>query len=49
VIISLTVVINGPLATAGSILSAFIPKGITAPKVVDTIKAIKIDEAVTVA
>jgi hypothetical protein len=42
-------VIKGPEATAGSIFNFVIIKGIIAPKVVDTIKAIKIDPEVTVA
>ena len=38
---------NGPDATAGSIFNLVITKGIKAPKVVDIIKAITIDPAVT--
>lgn len=43
------VVINGPDATAGSILNLSIIKGITAPNVVEMIKANQIDAEVTIA
>lgn len=40
---------NGPEATAGSILNLVIIRGIRAPRVVDTNRAIKIEPDVTIA
>lgn len=40
---------NGPDATAGSILNLVIINGIKAPSVVDTNRAMKIDPDVTIA
>jgi len=42
-----TVEMNGPLATAGSILNLTINNGTTAPSVVERIKAIRIEPLVT--
>ena len=49
VIMSDTVVMNGPEATAGSTFTLVINKGINEPKNVEIVNAINTDDAVTVA